>query len=185
LNTHRGAALADGKLIRGTNDGFLLARGAKKKGNTLWAKQISDPKQGYFISMPPLVHGNLIYTGPAGAETAAQGWVGAFRISDGGQVWRFNIVPDDGEPGAETWEPAQTWRRQALDFDVLWRREKSALRARWKRGARSSGDHHSQFVQAASREHNQSSGFGTNIRFHAKTRARARPTIRATLLLTD
>ena len=84
-NTHRGAALADGKIIRGTNDGFLLALDAKD-GHTLWAKQIADPKEGYFISMPPLVHGDLIYIGPAGAETAARGWVGAFRIRDGEQV---------------------------------------------------------------------------------------------------
>ena len=65
VNTHRGAALADGKIIRGTNDGFLLALDAKD-GHTLWAKQIADPKEGYFISMPPLVHGDLIYIGPAG-----------------------------------------------------------------------------------------------------------------------
>jgi alcohol dehydrogenase (cytochrome c) len=110
LNTHRGAALADGKIIRGTNDGFLLALDAKD-GHTLWAKQIADPKEGYFISMPPLVHGDLIYIGPAGAETAARGWVGAFRIRDGEQVWRFNIVPDDGEPGADTWGPDSAARK--------------------------------------------------------------------------
>jgi alcohol dehydrogenase (cytochrome c) len=110
LNTHRGAALADGKIIRGTNDGFLLALDAKD-GHQLWAKQIADPKEGYFISMPPLVHGGLIYIGPAGAETAARGWVGAFRISDGEQVWRFNIVPDDGEPGADTWGPDPAARK--------------------------------------------------------------------------
>src|SRR6202007_2291246 len=67
-NTHRGAALADGKIIRGTDDGFLLALDAMD-GLTLWAKQIADPKEGYFISMPPLVHGNLIYIGPAGCES--------------------------------------------------------------------------------------------------------------------
>jgi alcohol dehydrogenase (cytochrome c) len=124
LNTHRGAALADGKIIRGTNDGFLLALDAKD-GHTLWAKQIADPKEGYFISMPPLVHGDLIYIGPAGAETAARGWVGAFRISDGEQVWRFNIVPDDGEPGADTWGPDPAARRHGggnlwtpMSFDV-------------------------------------------------------------------
>jgi len=104
LTTHRGAALADGKIIRGTDDGFLLALDAKT-GHTLWVKQIADPREGYFISMPPLVHGNLIYIGPAGSETAARGWVGAFRIRDGKQVWRFNIVPGDGEPGAATWGP--------------------------------------------------------------------------------
>jgi alcohol dehydrogenase (cytochrome c) len=109
-NTHRGAALADGKIIRGTDDGFLLALDAKD-GHTLWVKQIADPKEGFFISMPPLVHGNLIYIGPAGAETAAHGWVGAFRISDGEQVWRFNIVPGDGEPGADTWGPDPAARK--------------------------------------------------------------------------
>ena len=109
-NTHRGAALADGKIIRGTDDGFLLALDAKD-GHTLWAKQIADPKEGFFISMPPLVHGDLIYIGPAGAETAAHGWVGAYRIRDGEQVWRFNIVPGDGEPGADTWGPDPAARK--------------------------------------------------------------------------
>src|ERR1700730_6152011 len=102
FNTHRGAALAGGKIIRGTSDGFLLALDAKD-GHTLWARQIANPKEGYFISMPPLVHGDLVYIGPAGAEWAASGWVGAFRVTDGEQVWRFNIVPGDGEPGANTW----------------------------------------------------------------------------------
>jgi alcohol dehydrogenase (cytochrome c) len=110
FNTHRGAALADGKIIRGTDDGFLLALDAKD-GHTLWEKQIADPREGYFISMPPLVHGNLIYIGPAGSETAAKGWVGAFRTRDGEQVWRFNIVPDDGEAGADTWGPNPAARK--------------------------------------------------------------------------
>jgi alcohol dehydrogenase (cytochrome c) len=124
MNTHRGAALADGKIIRGTDDGFLLALDAKD-GHTLWANQIADPKEGYFISMPPLVHGDLIYIGPAGAETAAHGWVGAFRLTDGEQVWRFNIVPADGEPGADTWGPDPAARRHGggnlwtpMSFDV-------------------------------------------------------------------
>jgi alcohol dehydrogenase (cytochrome c) len=102
LNTHRGAALAGGKIIRGTGDGFLLALDARD-GHTLWVRQIAHAEDGYFISMPPLVHGDLVYIGPAGAEWASKGWVGAFRITDGEQVWRFNIVPDDGEPGADTW----------------------------------------------------------------------------------
>jgi alcohol dehydrogenase (cytochrome c) len=110
LTTHRGAALADGKIIRGTNDGYLFALDAKD-GHTLWEKQIAEPKEGYFISMPPLAHGKLVYIGPAGAETAAKGWVGAFRVEDGEQVWRFNIVPADGEPGAETWGPNPAARK--------------------------------------------------------------------------
>jgi alcohol dehydrogenase (cytochrome c) len=110
MNTQRGAALAGGKIIRGTGDGFLLALDAKD-GHTIWARQIASPKDGHFISMPPLVHGDLIYIGPAGAEWAGKGWVGAFRVNDGEQVWRFNIVPDDGEPGASTWGTNATARK--------------------------------------------------------------------------
>jgi alcohol dehydrogenase (cytochrome c) len=124
LNTHRGAALAGGKIVRGTNDGFLIALDAKD-GHQIWAKQIADPKEGYFISMPPLAHGDLIYVGPAGAETASRGWIGAFRLKDGKQVWRFNIVPDDGEPGADTWGPDPAARKHGggnlwtpLSFDA-------------------------------------------------------------------
>jgi alcohol dehydrogenase (cytochrome c) len=102
MNTQRGAALSAGKIIRGTADGFLLALDPKD-GHTLWVKEIANSKEGYFISMPPLVHEDLVYIGPAGAEWASSGWVGAFRVSDGEQVWRFNIVPGDGELGANTW----------------------------------------------------------------------------------
>ena len=102
LNTQRGPALSEGKIIRGTGDGFLVALDAKD-GHLIWATQIANPHQGYFISMPPLVHDGLVYIGPAGSEWAAKGWVGAFRLSDGGQAWKFNIVPDESEPAAETW----------------------------------------------------------------------------------
>jgi alcohol dehydrogenase (cytochrome c) len=67
MNTQRGAALAAGKIIRGTADGFLPALDTKD-GRLLWAKQIANSKEGYFISMPPLAHGDLVYIGPAGAE---------------------------------------------------------------------------------------------------------------------
>ena len=102
VHPHRGAALASGKIIRGTGDDYLIALDAET-GNLLWARQIADSKTGYFISMPPLVNGDLIYIGPAGSERAGSGWIGAFRLSDGEQVWKFNIIPQDGEPGVESW----------------------------------------------------------------------------------
>jgi alcohol dehydrogenase (cytochrome c) len=112
VHPHRGAALVNGKIIRGTGDDYLIALDAET-GNLLWANQIANPKEGYFISMPPLVHGDLIYIGPAGSEWASSGWIGAFRLSDGKQVWKFNIVPGDGEPGADTWGPDPNARKHA------------------------------------------------------------------------
>src|ERR1700733_4031134 len=104
VHPHRGASLANGKIVRGTGDDYLIALDAES-GSLLWARQIADPKEGFFISMPPLVNGDTIYVGPAGSERAGSGWIGAFRMSDGEPVWKFNIIPKDGQPGADTWGP--------------------------------------------------------------------------------
>jgi len=112
LHANRGAAIADGKIIRGTADDYLTAIDSDS-GKLLWAKQIASSNDGFFLSMPPLVHDGLIYIGPAGSESAASGWIGAFRLSGGEPVWRFNIIPGDGEPGAETWGPGPTARKHS------------------------------------------------------------------------
>ena len=100
--TQRGAAVKDGKVVRGTADGYLLALDAET-GKELWSRQIANPSDGHFFSMPPLIYDDLVLIGPAGSEFASKGWVGAFRLSNGEPVWKFNTVPDPGEPGAETW----------------------------------------------------------------------------------
>ena len=102
FRTNRGAAIKDGKIVRGTNDGFLLVLNAQT-GVEIWSRQIANPNDGYFFSMPPLLYDDLIVIGTAGAEWAAKGWVGAFRLKDGEPVWKFNTVPDPGAPGSETW----------------------------------------------------------------------------------
>ncbi|MCI0487802.1 MAG: PQQ-binding-like beta-propeller repeat protein, partial [Blastocatellia bacterium] len=102
----RGVALKDGLVVRGTYDGYLIALDAAT-GKLVWDRAIVDMTQneGGF-TMPPLIYEDLIIIGPAGSELGVKGWIGAFRLKDGEQVWRFNTVPDDGEPGAETWGKA-------------------------------------------------------------------------------
>jgi alcohol dehydrogenase (cytochrome c) len=103
---NRGVALKDGKLVRGTHDGYLLAYDAAD-GRLLWERPVSDRKKRETgFTMAPLLFEDLILIGPAGSEAGVKGWVGAFRLEDGEQVWRFNTVPDPGEPGAETWKDA-------------------------------------------------------------------------------
>jgi alcohol dehydrogenase (cytochrome c) len=102
FRTNRGAAIKDGKIVRGTADGYLIALSVQT-GELLWSRQIADPGQGYFFSMPPLVYKDLVVIGTAGSEWAAKGWVGAFRLESGEPVWKFNTVPDPGAPGSETW----------------------------------------------------------------------------------
>jgi PQQ-dependent dehydrogenase (methanol/ethanol family) len=112
VHPHRGPSLANGRIIRGTGDDYLISIDAES-GKLQWAKQIANPKEGFFISMPALVTNDMIYVGPAGSERAGSGWIGAFKLSTGEQVWRFNIVPHDGEPGADTWGPNPEARKHA------------------------------------------------------------------------
>jgi alcohol dehydrogenase (cytochrome c) len=58
--------------------------------------------------MPPLIFGDLIIYGPAGADWGSKNWIGAFKLDTGEQVWRFNLIPDANEPGADSWTNPQT-----------------------------------------------------------------------------
>ncbi|MFN0120182.1 MAG: PQQ-binding-like beta-propeller repeat protein, partial [Blastocatellia bacterium] len=122
---HRGVALKDGKVVRGTHDGYLLAYDAVD-GKLLWERALMDMKNREAgFTMAPLLYEDLILIGPAGSEKGIKGWVGAFRLADGAPVWRFNTVPDEGEPGAQTWKDAtaretgggSTWAPFSLDVE--------------------------------------------------------------------
>lgn len=99
---NRGAAIKEGRLVRGTTDGYLIALNAET-GDVLWERAAADPAKGETFTMPPVVFEDLVIAGPAGAENGVRGWVGGFRLSSGEPVWRFNTVPEPGEPGSETW----------------------------------------------------------------------------------
>jgi alcohol dehydrogenase (cytochrome c) len=104
LKMNRGAALKDGKLVFGTHDGFLIALDAAT-GKELWVRDVSgDPQNGGGgFNMAPILYDDLVLIAPAGSELDVKGWIGAFKLSTGEPVWRFNTIPDDNEPGAETW----------------------------------------------------------------------------------
>jgi alcohol dehydrogenase (cytochrome c) len=104
----RGVAIKDGKVVRGTHDGYLLALDAET-GKLLWERAIVDMKknEGGF-TMAPMIYEDLVIIGPAGSELGVKGWVGAFRLENGEEVWRFNTIPDEGEPGVETWGNADS-----------------------------------------------------------------------------
>ncbi len=100
---NRGVALKDGRVFRGSSDGYLMALDAAD-GRMLWARRVADALAGETLAMPPLAYEDIVIIGPAVSEYAIKGWIGAFRADDGAPVWRFNIVPKAGEPGYETWD---------------------------------------------------------------------------------
>lgn len=99
---NRGVGLKEGKVVRGTRDGYLLALDARS-GKPRWERAAADAARGETFTMPPVVFEDVIIMGSAGNEVPIQGWVGGFRLDDGEPVWRFHTRPRAGEPGADSW----------------------------------------------------------------------------------
>jgi alcohol dehydrogenase (cytochrome c) len=100
---NRGAAIKDGRVVRATTDGYLLALDIET-GKLLWELKVVDSakNEGSF-NMAPVIFENLVLVGLGISEQGVKGWVGAFKLDNGEPVWRFNTVPESSEPGAETW----------------------------------------------------------------------------------
>ena len=120
--TNKGVALAAGRLIRGTQDGFLYALDAKT-GAPLWVRQVADWSIGEGIGAAPIVWNDIVYVAKAGGDWGIRGRMMAFKVSDGTLAWTFDLIPKPGEPGADTWSKPQSmdhgggaaWVTYALD----------------------------------------------------------------------
>jgi quinohemoprotein ethanol dehydrogenase len=120
----RGIALYEGKVIVPVIDGRLQAIDAKT-GKLLWSVLAIPPtKEGelssYSITMAPRVANGKIFIGNAGAEFPPyRGYVSAFDVDNGKELWRFYTVPGDPskpfedkamEKAAKTWT-GEWWKQ--------------------------------------------------------------------------
>ena len=99
---NRGAALFDGKLYRTTLDAQVIALDLKT-GKEVWRTKSSDPKDGYSMTVAPLVANGVVIVGVAGAEFGHRGYLEGIDPQTGKQLWRTYTIPAKGEPGSETW----------------------------------------------------------------------------------
>jgi alcohol dehydrogenase (cytochrome c) len=101
-NLTRGVAILGDKLFLATLDARMIALDAKT-GKELWNTQVADYKQQYAMTVAPIVVKDKVITGVAGGEHGIRGFLAAYDVNTGKEVWRFNTVPGPGEQGYETW----------------------------------------------------------------------------------
>jgi alcohol dehydrogenase (cytochrome c) len=101
-NLTRGVAILGDKLFLAALDARMIALDAKT-GKELWNTQIADYKQAYAMTVAPIVVKDKVIAGVAGGEHGVRGFLAAFDVNTGKEVWRFNTVPGPGEAGYETW----------------------------------------------------------------------------------
>ncbi len=101
-NLTRGVAIGGDKIFLATLDAELIAINAKT-GKEVWKTTVGDYKVQESQTAAPLVVKDKIITGIAGGEHGVRGFVAAYDMNTGKQVWKFWTVPAPNEPGGNTW----------------------------------------------------------------------------------
>jgi alcohol dehydrogenase (cytochrome c) len=112
---NRGVAIKDGRVYRGTSDGYLIALDMET-GKLVWERQITSAAENHYLSMPAMVVEDRLLYGTAGADFGSRGWIGAFALTDGKPLWKFEALPKLGEPGSDTWLPIEALEHGGASF---------------------------------------------------------------------
>lgn len=108
---NRGVAVWEGKVFVGTIDGRLIALDSTT-GEELWSVVTVDESLPYTITGAPRIVKGQVIIGNGGAEYGVRGYITAYDVASGEQVWRYYTVPGNPADGFEQPElemAAQTW----------------------------------------------------------------------------
>src|ERR1700735_1527610 len=91
---NRGLSYADGKLFLHQADTTLVALDMKT-GKVVWSVKTGDPGKGETGHGAPMIVKDKVYVGVSGGEFGVRGWVTAYAVADGKQIWRaYSEGPD-------------------------------------------------------------------------------------------
>jgi len=100
--SNKGAAVYDGKVYRTTLDAHVVAYDAKT-GKEVWKTKVDEWKNGFSLTVAPLVANGVLILGISGAEFGVRGYIDGYDPQTGKQLWRRYTIPARGEKGNETW----------------------------------------------------------------------------------
>ncbi len=106
---NRGLAILGDRLYKVNVHATLVALDTKT-GDVIWEVESADYRKGYSNTVAPLIVGDKVVIGIAGAEFGTRDFIDAYDAGTGKRVWRFWTVPGPGEPGNETWG-GDSWKR--------------------------------------------------------------------------
>ncbi|HUR33724.1 MAG TPA: PQQ-dependent dehydrogenase, methanol/ethanol family [Vicinamibacterales bacterium] len=107
--TSRGVALYGDKVFFARAEAVLVALDART-GKEVWSATVEDNRNGYYISMAPLVADGKVIVGTSGGELGVRGFIAAYDVETGARLWKVFTVPEPGQPGSETWPTGDQWK---------------------------------------------------------------------------
>jgi PQQ-dependent dehydrogenase (methanol/ethanol family) len=109
---YRGLAYAENKIFLQQADSMLVALDAGT-GKVLWSVKNGDPKVGAVNTNAPHVFKDKVITGISGGEWGVRGFLAAYDINTGKQVWKAYSVGPDNEMLMDP-DKTMTWTDGAL-----------------------------------------------------------------------
>jgi PQQ-dependent dehydrogenase (methanol/ethanol family) len=100
---NRGVAILGDRVFYITDNAHMICL-HRLTGALLWDVFMGEQPQHYGGTSAPLVVGDLVIGGVAGADEGIRGFIAAYKATTGELAWRFWTVPRPGEPGFETWK---------------------------------------------------------------------------------
>ena len=121
---NRGVALLGDRVFYTTDDAHLICLD-RLTGALRWDVFMPEAPQHYGATAAPLVVGDLVVAGVAGADDGIRGFLAAYKAATGQLAWRFWTVPRQGDPGWDTWQGSavefgggSTWLTGSYDPDL-------------------------------------------------------------------
>ena len=108
---NKGVALGSGLVFAGLSDSRLIALD-QQTGELVWEHLVGVEGQvGQWISSPSTYAQGLVIAGMANGDSYLRGRVVAVDAATGERRWLFDIIPEPGAIGSETWPvDSDVWR---------------------------------------------------------------------------
>ena len=106
--SNKGVALYNGKVFRTTLDAYVVALD-QKTGKEIWKQKAAEWKEGFSLTVAPLIANGVLVTGCSGAEFGVRCFLDGWDPETGNHLWRRYTVAGPGETGHETWEPREAY----------------------------------------------------------------------------
>jgi alcohol dehydrogenase (cytochrome c) len=146
----RGITIYGDKIFVATTEAHLMAFDARN-GKVIWDTTMGDRSQGPYstTSGPIAVNGKLSQNlGGCGTYRKEKCFISAYDAATGKEVWRFNTIAVDGEPGGDTWgglpnvfrAGSESWITGSHDPDLNLTYWGTAQSQPWMRVSRGSGN---------------------------------------------
>ena len=115
-----GVTLGNGLVYAAFADGSLVALN-QISGQIAWRTVVGPWQQGIRLSSAPQYYNGIVYEPTAGGDGGSiSNTVEAFNAHDGALLWSWGVVPQAGQPGANTWSFSGAYTGNLYGGGALW-----------------------------------------------------------------